>query len=84
MLHPVSISGKILLSDGTTTEFSINPDQGWQQWGQSTPTLAATVDLMDALAEASGEHLREVEEPETYDWTREYDTERDHESYTEE
>ena len=58
-IHPVSIEGKIVLSDGVETQFSINPDLGWQQWGVTKDYAGLTVDLMDDLAQASGEHLRE-------------------------
>jgi hypothetical protein len=63
-IHPVSITGKILLSDGSETEFSIQPDLGWQQWGNITEKIGATVDLMDALAEASAEFVHEPAEEE--------------------
>lgn len=61
-IAPVRISGKILMSDGSETEFSIEGDLGWQQWGNITEKLGATVDLMDALSEAAGEHLRDPED----------------------
>lgn len=60
-VYPVSLSGKILLSDGTETAFSIQPNLGWQQWGNARNQEGATVDLMDALAEATSEHLLDPE-----------------------
>lgn len=43
------IKGTITLTDGTTSEFSISRDLGWQQWGATTERLGSTVDVMDAL-----------------------------------
>lgn len=60
-IYPTGIKGKILLSDGTETSFSILPDTGWQQWGNARNQEGATVDLMDALAEATSEHLLDPE-----------------------
>lgn len=60
-LHPTYITGTIELSDGSKTQFSIGPDLGWQQWGNDPSKLGDTVDLMDALAEASGEYVREAQ-----------------------
>ena len=60
-IYPVSFTGKFFLSDGSETQFSIAPDLGWQQWGNITDKLGVTVDLIDALSEASAEHLRDPE-----------------------
>lgn len=57
--HVVEISGKVTLSDGTTSEFSVTKDLGWQQWGGTQARLGETVDLMDSLAEAANEHMQE-------------------------
>jgi hypothetical protein len=57
-LHPVSITGKVTLSDGSATEFSIDPDITWNQWGNNPSKMGDTVNLMDALATAAGDHLR--------------------------
>lgn len=43
------IKGTIILTDGTTSEFSISRDLGWQQWGAMTERLGSTVDVLDAL-----------------------------------
>ncbi len=58
MPYPTYITGTITLSDGSTSSFSIMPDLGWQQWGNDPSKLGATVDLMEALAETAGDHLR--------------------------
>jgi hypothetical protein len=55
-LHPTYITGKITLSDGSETEFSITAEVGWQQWGNIPEKLGDTVDLMDALADAACDH----------------------------
>jgi hypothetical protein len=54
-LFPTYITGKVTLSDGSETEFSIQPDLGWQQWGNYTEKLGATSDLMEELANAAYE-----------------------------
>lgn len=64
MTHPVSIEGKIKLSDGSETHFSINPDLGWQQWFNSHDNLGLTVDLLDDLVAATAEHIRDEDEDE--------------------
>jgi hypothetical protein len=43
------IKGVITLTDGTTSEFRIGIDAGWQQWGASQERLAETSAVMDAL-----------------------------------
>lgn len=61
--HPVRITGTIELSDGSESSFSVQADQGWQQWGNDTRKLGTTVDLMEGLAAAAHEAgLREPDE----------------------
>lgn len=62
-LHPTYIEGKVTLSDGSVTSFSIQSDLGWQQWGNVTDKLGATCELMDELSAAAAEAgLRESED----------------------
>lgn len=61
-LHAVRVTGTVELSDGSKTEFSIEPDLGWQQWGNIPEKLAVTGVLMDALSEAAAEHVASVDE----------------------
>lgn len=46
------ITGTITLTDGTTSEFSIETDGGWQQWAAEPGRLGRTVDAMEALTRA--------------------------------
>jgi hypothetical protein len=49
------IKGTIELNDGSTSEFSLQEDAGWQQWGAAQNRLGRTVTLLDALAAAAVE-----------------------------
>jgi hypothetical protein len=42
------ITGKIEMN-GTETEFSIDGDIGWQQWGATTEVLGDRVPILEAL-----------------------------------
>lgn len=44
------IEGTITLVDGTTSQFSISPDAGSQQWGADIKRLGHTVDIVGAMA----------------------------------
>lgn len=46
------IEGTITLDDGSTSEFSLDLEYGWQQFGASPERLGRTVTLMDALESA--------------------------------
>lgn len=46
------ITGTIKLEDGSTSEFSIGTDTGWQQWGADTERLGRTVDVLEAITAA--------------------------------
>jgi hypothetical protein len=46
------IKGMITLVDGSTSEFSLNDDLGYSQWGALMPRLGKTVDALQAAAEA--------------------------------
>lgn len=61
-LYPVSIQGSVELSDGSKTEFSIQPNLGWQQWGNTTEKLFVTTPLMDDLVTATADHLSDNDE----------------------
>lgn len=56
-LHVTEIKGLVTLSDGSTSEFSLTKDLGWQQWGAVPERLGQTVDLMEALSQAADEHM---------------------------
>jgi hypothetical protein len=43
------ITGTFELSDGTTTHFSIDLENGWSQWGNSTENLGLTVERVEEL-----------------------------------
>jgi hypothetical protein len=43
------IRGTITLADGSTSEFSIGIDGGWQQWGATTERLGTSVDVVEAM-----------------------------------
>lgn len=45
------IKGTIILEDGTTSEFSIGTDFGWQQWGAVTERLGSTVGVLEGMIE---------------------------------
>lgn len=44
------IKGTITLDDGTTSEFRIGKDFGWQQWGADPTRLSRSVKAVDAMA----------------------------------
>ena len=44
-----SITGAITLEDGTTSEFVIGTDYGWQQWGATQERLGESVAVLDAM-----------------------------------
>lgn len=46
------IEGTITLADGSTSEFSLDLEYGWQQFGATPERLGRTVSLMDALESA--------------------------------
>lgn len=60
------VKGTITLADGTTSEFSIGTDAGWQQWGATTERLGQTVDAIEVMARALAEdnHLVSDADPE--------------------
>lgn len=60
------IEGTFEFDDGTSHQFSLGPDGGWQQWGASQSEVGRSVDLLDALATAarSAGHLTEREDDE--------------------
>lgn len=43
------IRGKIVLADGSTSEFAISEDYGWQQWGAVPERLGLSVPVVEAL-----------------------------------
>jgi hypothetical protein len=55
--RPVRIEGKFILRNGQAVEFSIDAEYGWQQWGNTTDVVGSTVDLIEALDNASREFL---------------------------
>jgi len=44
-----TIKGQFILSDRTKTQFSINKEYGWSQWGNSKENLGLTVDRLEKL-----------------------------------
>lgn len=62
--RPHWIKGTVVMGDGEEVQFQLYPDSGWQQWGNRTEVLGKTVDLMDALVEATAEHLVDPEDDE--------------------
>ena len=44
-----TIKGTFRLSDKTTTHFSIDRENGWNQWGNFTDNLCITVDKVEQL-----------------------------------
>lgn len=55
------IQGIITLTDGTTSQFSISRDLGWQQWGAVTDRLGSTVDVLEALVAGLTDNEIDVE-----------------------
>lgn len=47
-----TISGTITLRDGSTSEFSIDMDYGWSQWGATEDRLYKTVRALEVMSEA--------------------------------
>ena len=60
------IEGTLEFDDGTSHQFSLGPDGGWQQWGASQSEVGRSVDLLEALATAAllAGHLTEREDDE--------------------
>lgn len=56
------IKGTITLEDGSTSEFSIVADIGWQQWGADQARLGKTSELLTELSEAAGDFFENEEE----------------------
>lgn len=57
------LTGRITpASGGTSTEFVINDDGGWQQWGGTTEELGNNVDFLEGLAALVMEHFPEATE----------------------
>lgn len=54
------IEGQIRRTDGTNTNFMIDPDAGYTQWGASTEALGDNVELLSAMTRAVYEHLEEA------------------------
>lgn len=50
-----SIEITFKLTDGRTHQASIFEDAGWQQWGAITEQLGATVDTIEAMAQAAAD-----------------------------
>lgn len=46
------IRGTITLHDGSTSDFTVTSDRGYQQWGADVPRLGRTVLLMEAIEAA--------------------------------
>jgi len=46
-----TIKGHFNLSDGSKTQFSINKEYGWQQWGNRRENLGLTVDRVEQLTD---------------------------------
>ena len=44
-----TIKGHFNLSDGSKTQFSIDKEYGWEQWGNTKENLGITVDRLDRL-----------------------------------
>lgn len=47
------ISGTFEFDDGSTHQFSIEVDGGWQQWGATQFQVGRSVDLIESLAQAA-------------------------------
>lgn len=43
------VKGTITLADGSTREFRIGTDGGWQQWGGTHDQLGASVGVVEAM-----------------------------------
>ena len=46
-----TIKGHFILSDKSKTQFSIDKENGWSQWGNSTENLGVTVARVEKLTE---------------------------------
>jgi len=44
-----TITGYFLLSDKSETQFSINKEYGWQQWGNTRENLSLTCSRLEEL-----------------------------------
>jgi hypothetical protein len=44
-----TIKGYFNLTDGSKTQFSIDKEYGWQQWGNTMGNLGETVDRLEQL-----------------------------------
>ena len=51
MARIANITGKIELVDGTVSEFVIDQDGVWTQWGAERARLGLTVDALDAMVQ---------------------------------
>lgn len=51
------ITGTFTMDDGTSHEFGIGRDGGWQQWGGERDQVAKTVDAIEDMAQAAMEYL---------------------------
>lgn len=59
------VKGTITLADGSVSEFLIERDTGYQQWGANTAArLGLTTRLLEAMTEAVVEHFPDTEEEE--------------------
>ena len=47
-----TIEGVVTLEDGSTSEFVIGEDGGWQQWGARRERLGETVKVLEEIATA--------------------------------
>lgn len=47
-----SITGTITLEDGSTSEFSLGTDGGWQQWAAVRERLGCTVGVLETIKDA--------------------------------
>lgn len=54
-----SITGVVRLADGTESQFTIDRDYGWRQWGADIVRLGQSVDVMEAIVEG----VRDAEIP---------------------
>ncbi|MDB5716532.1 MAG: hypothetical protein JWO15_3929, partial [Sphingomonadales bacterium] len=68
------ITGTIALEDGSTSEFSISSEHGYQQWAADTTRLGRSVDILAAMtdgirnAELDGDEPEDAEPPDDYDF----------------
>jgi sensor domain CHASE-containing protein len=58
----MQIRGTITLADGSTSEFTTEPDLGWQQWGADQRRLGRTVDVLEAISATVAEFEEENED----------------------